>query len=141
MSMTINVIPLYDDSVYAKIPPYLVMIITVRNSSCGKVMFSQACVKNSVHRGEGGCIQHALGQTPRVGIPACTGSETPTPLPGKYPSMHWGRPLGRYPSIHWSRQPRQADTPDGHCSGRYAPYWNAFLLNICSQVQMFLIGS
>ena len=26
-------------------------IITVRNSSCGKVMFSQACVKNSVHRG------------------------------------------------------------------------------------------
>ena len=27
------------------------MLITVRNSSCGKVMFSQACVKNSVHRG------------------------------------------------------------------------------------------
>ena len=31
---------------------------TVRNSSCGKVMFSQACVKNSVHtrgmRGKGG---------------------------------------------------------------------------------------
>ena len=26
-------------------------IITVRNSSCGKVMFSQACVKNSVHGG------------------------------------------------------------------------------------------
>ena len=23
--------------------------VTVRNSSCGKVMFSQACVKNSVH--------------------------------------------------------------------------------------------
>ena len=25
--------------------------VTARNSSCGKVMFSQACVKNSVHRG------------------------------------------------------------------------------------------
>ena len=21
---------------------------------------------------------------------------------------------------------------DGHCIGRYAPYWNAFLLEICS---------
>ena len=28
-------------------------LITVGNSSCGKVMFSQACVKNSVHRGGG----------------------------------------------------------------------------------------
>ena len=26
-------------------------IVTVRKSSCRKVMFSQACVKNSVHRG------------------------------------------------------------------------------------------
>ena len=32
--------------------------------SCGKVMFSQACVKNSVHSGGGGEV---------------------------YPSMHWGR--------------------------------------------------
>ena len=30
----------------------MLWIITVHNSSCGKVMFSQACVKNSVH-GEG----------------------------------------------------------------------------------------
>ena len=38
-------------------------IFTARNSSCGKVMFSQACVKNSVHReggGGGGVSQHAL---------------------------------------------------------------------------------
>ena len=32
---------------------YVLMLITVRNSSCGKVMFSQACVKNSVHSGRG----------------------------------------------------------------------------------------
>ena len=39
-------------------------IFTARNSSCGKVMFSQACVKNSVHRV--GCLPHCiLGHTPR----------------------------------------------------------------------------
>ena len=31
---------------------------------------------------------------------------------GWYPSMHWGRPPRRY----------------GYCRGRYASYWNAFLL-------------
>ena len=29
-------------------------VITVRNSSCGQVMFSQVGVKNSVHGGRGG---------------------------------------------------------------------------------------
>ena len=59
-------------------------VFTVRNSSGGRVMFSQACVKNSVHRGKAG--RHPPKQTPR------------------------------------------ADTlTDGHCSGRYASYWNAFL--------------
>ena len=55
------------------IEPFL-FIFTVRNSSCGKVMFSQVCVKNSVHSG---------------------------------------------------RRAWQASR-DGHCSGRYASYWNAF---------------
>ena len=46
--------------------------------------------------------------------------------------------LGRQPPSPWqadtptpaARQPSwQANTlPDGHCSGRYASYWNAFLL-------------
>ena len=38
----------------------LMLFITVHNSSCGKVMFSQACVKNSVHtggvQGRGACV-------------------------------------------------------------------------------------
>ena len=34
---------------YWQLETFLV-IFTVRNSTCGKVMFSQACVKNSVHR-------------------------------------------------------------------------------------------
>ena len=63
-------------------------VIIVRNSSCGKVMFSQACVKNSVHRGGG---VHPLGRHPLA--------DTDTPPPSL----------------------------DGHCSGRYASYLNAFL--------------
>ena len=45
-------------------------IFTVRNSSCGKVMFSQACIKNSVHRGDmsasgsGGCTPPRQTPTP-----------------------------------------------------------------------------
>ena len=67
--------------------------------SCRKVIFSQASVSHSVHRG---CLpQYMLGYTPRPGTP-------PPPWAGKPPP-------GRY-------------TPhDGHCSGWYASYWNAFL--------------
>ena len=69
------------------------LLVTVRNSSCGKVMFSQA----SVILFGGGVSQHALGQTP--------------PWADRPP-----------PSGHCS----QADTPPN--DGRYASYWNAFLL-------------
>ena len=66
-------------------------IFTVGNSSCGKVMFSQACIKNSVHRGDmssgsGGCTP------PR---------QTPTPQEDT--------PPGRHPAP--GRHPLQADTP------------------------------
>ena len=37
------------------------ILVTTRNSSCGEVMFSQACVKNSVHGG--GVSQHSFGQS------------------------------------------------------------------------------
>ena len=78
--------------------------------SCGKVIFSQACVKNSVNRGWGvsasvhGGIHPPPGQTP----------------PGQTPPS-----LGRPP---WADTPRADTLPDGHCSGRYVSYWNAFLL-------------
>ena len=51
------------------------------NSSCGKVLFSQACVKNSVGGGGGS-------------------------------------------GVVW------------HYSGRYAPYWNAFLYSVCLHVNL-----
>ena len=68
-------------------------IFTIRKRSCGKEMFSQACVKNSVH-GVGGCIPQA---------------DTPNPLA----------------DTSWQTTPPR----DGHCGGRYASYWNAFLWN------------
>ena len=40
--------------------------ITARNSSCGKVMFSQVCVKNSVHGG-GVYPSIPLGEHPPTG--------------------------------------------------------------------------
>ena len=54
-------------------------LITVRNSSCGKVMFSQACVKNSV---QGGCLPHCIcWDTP----PDTHTSPGHTPLPPPLP--------------------------------------------------------
>ena len=94
--------------------------------SCGKVIFSQVCVKNSVHRGRVSASVHA-------GIHG--------PPPGRHP-------MGRHPSGRHPQQTPPADTPrqtptpwvdtllpsacwDGHgyCCGRYASYWNVFLLN------------
>ena len=66
-------------------------------------MFSQACVKNSVHRGE---VYTSPRQTP----------QTDTTL-GRHP-------LGRH--LSWAGTPRTP--PAGYCSGRYASYWNALLL-------------
>ena len=42
-----------------------------RNSSCGKVMFSQACAKNSVHRGRGRSV--CQGCLPRGCLPIIMG--------------------------------------------------------------------
>ena len=42
-------------------------LITIPKRSCGKVMFSQACVKNSVHRGVHPLGRQPPGQTPPLG--------------------------------------------------------------------------
>ena len=52
-------------------------MITAPNSSCGKVMFSQACVKNSVQGGS----MHGRGE--------CVAGETATAADGMHPTgMH-----------------------------------------------------
>ena len=69
--------------------PMIIRIFTGRNSSCGKVMFSQACVKNSVQRG--GILQDPPQPTPL--------EQTPTPgahpPPEQPPSPRSRHPLPR----------------------------------------------
>ena len=113
---------------------FVFVLITSRNSSCRKVMFSQACVKNSVH-GRGVCI------------PACNGADNPwadppnkEDVPPRQTHTPWAdTPLGQTPLL--GRHPSWADTPLGQTppgryspmrdtvstSGRYASYWNAYL--------------
>ena len=79
------------------------------NSSCGKVMFSQLSVCPY------GCVYpQAEGRNP----------------PGQIPSLKTSPP--RQTPLAWAGS-AQVDHPpvpspaDGHYSGRYATYWNAFL--------------
>ena len=68
--------------------------------SCGKVMFSEACVKNSVHKGAGG------GVCPSV----CWDT------PGQ---IHTPSPLGQTP--HWANIPPTATAADGtHPTGMHS---------------------
>ena len=76
-------------------------------------MFSQACVKNSVHRG--GCLADTLRQADTA---RQVDNSPPTPSPRAYPL--YGR---QTPTI-----PLPLPTADGYCSGRYASYWDVFLL-------------
>ena len=75
-----------------------VFLLPPTNKVWVKVIFSQASVSHSIHRG----AVHARGMHGR-GVCVAGG-------------MH-----GRRGSMHGRR--------DGHCSGRYASYWNAFLLS------------
>ena len=94
------------------------LIVIVRNISCGKVMFSQVCVKNSVHRegmhGRGGLCVVEGGMCCKGG--AC---------------MAKGACMAR--GMHdkgghaWQGEGVMCGRRDSHCSGRYASYWNAFL--------------
>ena len=98
------------------------LIITTRKRSLGKVIFSVACVKNSVHRGFASV--HARipppwqADPPRQGRPPWQGR--PPPGQGRPP------PQGRPPlhSACWEIR---------STSGRYASYWNAILLCYVNQ--------
>ena len=87
--------------------------------SWGKVIFSEECVKNSVHRGD-----RSHGTPPRQAHPP--GRYTPAGryTPGQVHPRRQVHPPGRY-------TPRQVHPPGRYTpwsmSGRYASYWNAFL--------------
>ena len=88
------------DEVQTSLNTYELLVITVRNSSCEKAMFSQAYVKNSVR---GVVVYTLLGRPPS---PRADTEQTPPP-PGD-------TPLGRQPPYQ-----------DGHCSRWYASYCEA----------------
>ena len=116
--------------------------------SWGKVIFLEACVKNSVH-GAGVVSQYALQvsrPTTRVEVEGSGLGGSPGPHPGgsvggsglgglqaHTQGGGWGvwssgvsKPTPGGVSQHTLRQtPPKAD---GYCCGRYASYWNAFLL-------------
>ena len=116
---------------------YHISLFTVRKQSCRRVMFSQACVKNSVHGGRcntpsGLTGRHPLWQTPPGRHPP--GQTTPL---GGHP--RWQTCRHRPRQTHLGQTPSQAKPPGkpppptpshGHCSGRYASYWNAFLFQL-----------
>ena len=59
----------------------------------------------------------------------------PVTTPPRQTTPWANTPLGRHPPRHTSPLGKSSlgRTPpprDGHCSGRYASYWNAFLLNV-----------
>ena len=179
-----------------------ILLFTVRKRSCGNVMFSQACVKNSVPRqtataadgthptGMHSCSSSKMGQVKwsdkqvMVHLYWTKPTQRPIPIPWnsivsgsrqcdhcyRVPYRHYRpqRSYGKVNFLHMSvilfiggsgRQTPRADTPtprqtdapllagrhpllagrhtpgkqtpptprDGHCNGRYASYWNAFL--------------
>ena len=98
--------------------------------SWGKVIFSEACVKNSLNGGEGGRYPLA-GAPPWVGTPplACTPPGQVHPPAGTPPQQV--HPSGRYTphQVHPPSRytPRGGTPPAWSMSGWYASYWNEFL--------------
>ena len=88
-----------------------------------KVIFSEACVKNSVHRGRGSTRVPPGTSTPR--------RDQVHPPRTRYISPTRYTPGSRYTPLGPGTQPppwEQCMPEIRVTSGRYASYWNAFLL-------------
>ena len=94
------------------------------------VIFSEVCVKNSVHTGGGGFSR----PTPRGEIGGLArGVSRPTPRGVSRPTPRGVQAQGvPGPGLGGVSKQALRQTPplpaDGYCCGRYASYWNAFLL-------------
>ena len=91
-------------------------LITVHKWSCGKVMFSQACVKNSFQ----GVARPRPGGDLLEGYPGPGGVQVQAQ--GGCPGP--GGCVSQYALRQTTPPPPPAD---GYCCGQYASYWNAFL--------------
>ena len=97
-----------------------------------KVIFSVACVKNSVHRGGGSASVHSE-------IPPHGSRHPQEQTPNTADTQHSRHPLGA-DTPPWSRHPWEQSSPQEQAplcsacweirstSGRYASYWNTILL-------------
>ena len=81
-------------------------------------MFLHLSVSHSVHRGG------------RRGVSLSACWDTPPIPPGRYP------PRQIHPLAGTPHPPGKAHPHDGHCSGRYASYRNAFLLSVAFTSRM-----
>ena len=102
-------------------------------------VFTPVC-QSFCSQGEGVCGRH---------IPRQTHTPRQTPL-GRHTPRQTHPPGQTSPCAHpqvdtspadtpWQTPPRhtpQTDTAPGHCSGRYASYWNAFLFTIRPHVKV-----
>ena len=136
------------------------MLLPLANEVWGKVIFSEAGVKNSVHSGVGWWVvsHHALQisrPTPKGEVEGSGLGGSPVPHPmGKLRGLAWGDWVSRPTPWGVSRStPRGSPGPDlgaitqhalrqtpypadGYCCGQYASYLNGFLFGI--QVKRFL---
>ena len=107
-------------------------IVTVRNFVADGNNFTGVCLSTGVGWG---CLPQSM-----------LGYHTPPPGPDTPPWTRHPPPWSRHHP--WDQTPPWTDTPlepdtieqrppphpptrYGHCCGRYASYWNAFLFNIC----------
>ena len=112
-----SLLPSKKSNLVTKLP-----LLPPANEVWGKVIFSVACVKNSVHGG-----REYLGRyTPRAGTPPKQvqphppSGYTPSPRAGTSPPQPPGQVHPPRSSACWEIRAT---------SGRYASYWNAFLFS------------
>ena len=88
-------------------------------------------VSRILSKGVGGV--HPPGQTPSRRLPSPYADTSPGQV---------DTPLGRHPSWAGRHPPEQTSPPaDGCCSGRYASYWNAFLVTVKNRRKSCLKGN
>ena len=102
-------------------PIFEFLVITGRNEVVAKVMFLQACVCPQGWRGF--CLSAYWDTPPRTRHTTTLPRDQADP-PG--PGRHTPPGPGRPPRTR--QTPRKADSSRRSTSGRYASYWNAFLL-------------
>ena len=94
-------------------------VFTGRNEVVAKEMFLQVCV--CPQGWEGVCLSACWDATP-------PGTRQTPPGPGRHPWDQAGTPPDQA-----GTPLQQADSSIRSTSGRYASYWNAFLLKLCFQ--------